>query len=188
MTYTKKGFTLLELLIVIAILAILATVVVLVLNPAEYLKQARDTQRMNDLDAVKSALNLYIANSTSSAPLSVSGACYGAGNGRVTAAPTVNPFTAPTTAAAASINQTVAGSGWIPVNFSAMVGGSPLGKLPVDPANPNDGGHLYAFSCDSGATQFKLSTALESSKYQGLMTTDGGTSNSYYEVGTNMGL
>ena len=57
----KKGFTLIELVIVIGILAILATVVILVLNPAQLLAQARDSQRISDLGSVKSAIALYLA-------------------------------------------------------------------------------------------------------------------------------
>src|SRR3989344_7161042 len=57
----SKGFTLIELLIVIAILAILATVVVLVLNPATILAETRDSQRVADLDTIRSAINLYLA-------------------------------------------------------------------------------------------------------------------------------
>ncbi|KKU14411.1 MAG: hypothetical protein UX23_C0018G0001, partial [Parcubacteria group bacterium GW2011_GWB1_45_9] len=52
----KKGFTLIELLIVIGLLAILSTVAVLVINPAELLRQARDSQRVSDLGTVHSAL------------------------------------------------------------------------------------------------------------------------------------
>ncbi|KKU22675.1 MAG: hypothetical protein UX53_C0045G0005 [Candidatus Azambacteria bacterium GW2011_GWB2_46_37] len=55
-----KGFTLLELLIVIAILAILATVVVLVLNPAETLKKTRDSQRLSDMNTLRAAIALYV--------------------------------------------------------------------------------------------------------------------------------
>jgi prepilin-type N-terminal cleavage/methylation domain-containing protein len=51
-TPPKAGFTLIELLIVIGILAILATVVVLVLNPTEMFKQARDSQRLSETDAL----------------------------------------------------------------------------------------------------------------------------------------
>ena len=54
----KKGFTLVELLIVIAVLAILIAAVVIVLNPGEILAQARDSQRLNDLNTLKSALGL----------------------------------------------------------------------------------------------------------------------------------
>ena len=54
-----------ELLIVIAILAILAAVVVIVLNPAETLAKSRDAQRLSDLSTVKSAIALYLTTVTS---------------------------------------------------------------------------------------------------------------------------
>src|SRR3989344_7405494 len=60
-----KGFTLLELVIVIGILAVLGTVSVLVLNPAQLFAQARDTTRIQDLDTMKSALSLYLASVSS---------------------------------------------------------------------------------------------------------------------------
>ena len=60
-----RGFTLLELLIVIAILAILAAVVVIVLNPAETLAKSRDAQRLSDLSTVKSAIALYLTTVSS---------------------------------------------------------------------------------------------------------------------------
>ncbi|MCK5085475.1 prepilin-type N-terminal cleavage/methylation domain-containing protein, partial [Candidatus Parcubacteria bacterium] len=53
-----EGFTLLELLIVIAILAILSAVLILILNPAETMKKSRDTQRMSDLATMKTAIGL----------------------------------------------------------------------------------------------------------------------------------
>lgn len=57
-----KGFTLLELLIVIAILAVLSVSLVLVLNPAESLRKARDVQRMSDLATLKTAIGLYMTS------------------------------------------------------------------------------------------------------------------------------
>ncbi|HEY4525527.1 MAG TPA: prepilin-type N-terminal cleavage/methylation domain-containing protein, partial [Candidatus Paceibacterota bacterium] len=45
----RKSFTLIELLIVIAIVAILSTVVIITLNPAELLRQSRDSVRLSDL-------------------------------------------------------------------------------------------------------------------------------------------
>ncbi|OHA53343.1 MAG: hypothetical protein A3A30_02395 [Candidatus Terrybacteria bacterium RIFCSPLOWO2_01_FULL_48_14] len=56
----SRGFTLLELIIVIAILAILAVVITLALNPAETLARARDSQRLSDLGSLKSAIGLYL--------------------------------------------------------------------------------------------------------------------------------
>jgi prepilin-type N-terminal cleavage/methylation domain-containing protein len=54
----SSSFTLIELLIVIAILAILMSVVVIAINPAEILKRARDTQRINDLSNLHELLQL----------------------------------------------------------------------------------------------------------------------------------
>ncbi|MFA5997414.1 MAG: prepilin-type N-terminal cleavage/methylation domain-containing protein [Candidatus Paceibacterota bacterium] len=60
----KGGFTLLELLIVIAIIAILSIALVFMLNPAETLKKARDAQRIADLNTVKTALGVMLTASS----------------------------------------------------------------------------------------------------------------------------
>ena len=67
----ESGFTLLELLIVIAIIAILSIALVFMLNPAETLKKARDAQRISDLKSVKTALGIMLT--ASSTPLLDSG-------------------------------------------------------------------------------------------------------------------
>src|SRR3989344_9177132 len=72
MQIQRKGFTLIELLIVIGIIGILAAAVIVVLNPAELLAQARDGTRLSDTDSVTSAINLYIASTD--APEIVDGA------------------------------------------------------------------------------------------------------------------
>ena len=52
-----KGFTLVEMLVVLGVLAVLATVVVTVLNPIEFMKKARDSRRMVDLQSLNKALH-----------------------------------------------------------------------------------------------------------------------------------
>jgi prepilin-type N-terminal cleavage/methylation domain-containing protein len=56
---SKKGFTLLELLIVIGILAILSTTVMLVINPAETFKKATDAKAKHNRQTARTycALN-----------------------------------------------------------------------------------------------------------------------------------
>ncbi|MCL5016431.1 MAG: type II secretion system GspH family protein, partial [Patescibacteria group bacterium] len=56
----RSSFTLIELLIVIAIIGILASVVVLVLNPAQLLSQSRDSRRTQDLSNLNNAIGMYL--------------------------------------------------------------------------------------------------------------------------------
>lgn len=50
------GFTLMEVLIVIGILAILASVVLVAINPAHQFKQARDAQRLSNINSLLNAV------------------------------------------------------------------------------------------------------------------------------------
>lgn len=61
----RKGFTLIEMLIVVAIIAILAGSVLVGLGPVQ--KQGRDSRRISDLRQVQNALELYY-NKTASYP------------------------------------------------------------------------------------------------------------------------
>ncbi|MEK7546633.1 MAG: type II secretion system protein [Patescibacteria group bacterium] len=53
----KKGFTLIEILIVVAIIAVLASMVLVGFGPAQ--RQGRDARRISDLRQVQNALELY---------------------------------------------------------------------------------------------------------------------------------
>lgn len=55
----NKGFTLLELIIVAAIIALIATATIAVLNPFGQFQKARDTRVKSDLSQVQKALESY---------------------------------------------------------------------------------------------------------------------------------
>lgn len=57
--FANKGFTLIEILIVVAIIAILASSVLVGFGPAQ--RQGRDARRLTDLRQVQTALELYYA-------------------------------------------------------------------------------------------------------------------------------
>jgi len=61
----KKGFTLVELLVVIAVIGVLAAVVLVAINPAKKLAQARDTQRKSGIQQISTGLSTYFTQKTS---------------------------------------------------------------------------------------------------------------------------
>ena len=155
----SRGFTLIELLVVIAIIAILAVVVVLTLNPAEMMREARDSNRLSDLATLQSAINLY---NTDAAVGAASGTL---GNPNIVyvslpdqtltgsqtstcsslnlpSLPTGYTYQCVSPAASRSTN----GQGWLPVNLSSLSAGSPISSLPVDPTNQSSTGLYYTFS------------------------------------------
>lgn len=56
----KKGFTLLELILVIGMLAIIAATVIVAINPTNQLSSARDAARRQELREIENALEQYI--------------------------------------------------------------------------------------------------------------------------------
>ena len=187
------GFTLLELLIVITIIAILSVALVFVLNPSETLMKSRDTQRLSDLSTLKTALGVYMT-STSSPQLDgttgtpndkcVGGAAQTLFVSAETAAPngtissTVpSPFTVWGQVGTAAAATPVDGTGWIPVKLTSLIGGSPISNMPVDPVNRivangstlgaiiTNGPLIYRYACRKSPLAFEIDARLESSAY-----------------------
>lgn len=152
------GFTLLELLIVIAIIAILSIALVFMLNPAETLKKARDAQRISDLKTVKTALGIMLtASSTPRLDTAANLVCWTNGTGgaqtakiaystasTVTLVATLpnggsdtvgTAYDATGSIVTAANSGKVDGTGWIPVNLKVLTGGTPISSFPVDPIN-----------------------------------------------------
>ena len=176
----SKGFTLIELLVVIAIIAILSIVVVLTLNPAEMLRRSRDSNRVSDLNTIKTALGLYLADA-SSTNMGTSTICYiqqSAGGTMASGTTNIYEFASSTTEAASLVPYlfsggsgaacgqwfgtaatTVAttsrssGAGWIPINLSLISSGAPIGQWPADPAW-STGSPCIGPGCNTSAGHF----------------------------------
>jgi prepilin-type N-terminal cleavage/methylation domain-containing protein len=188
-----KGFTLIELLIVIAILAVLSVVVILTLNPAELLKQARDSTRVSDMATYKSAIALYLADVTTPF-IGTSTNCYAHSSSTLSNCQFQGRFATGATTVVVTSSVAVNGYsattfGWMPINFSGISSGAPISVEPIDPTN--NATYFYAYR--PNGTVYKITVNMESGKYQqggsnDVESTDGGISSSTYEVGTDLAL
>ncbi len=184
----KKGFTLLELLIVIAIITILVATVLIVINPSELLKKSRDSKRVSDLNDLKASIEIYLQSQVapeldgnSSQDLCQDHIWYSLlaseDNGCFDNKICVYPSS---TASSTKVDST----GWLPVNFASIQEGSPISNLPLDPKNNSN--YYYTYACKSGGIDFELDARLESKYYKDevdLDGKDGGNAANLYEVG-----
>jgi prepilin-type N-terminal cleavage/methylation domain-containing protein len=67
----EKGFTLLEILLVVAAIAILAGIVILAINPTKQLGDTRNAQRRADVNTVLNAVYQYAIDTNGSLPTAV---------------------------------------------------------------------------------------------------------------------
>ncbi len=104
---SRQAFTLIEILIVIALIAVLAGVLIVALNPARQFSQARNSQRWNNVDTIQGAINNNVVDN----------------KGTFTCAAGVIPATA-----------TIMGSGAAQYNIGPCLVTTYLPSMPFDPS------------------------------------------------------
>jgi hypothetical protein len=185
-----KSFTLIEMIIVLAIIIGLVAILIAVLKPSKMLQGLRDTQRIADLKKIVDSITYYETENYGLLSF------YGT--------PTLVYISLPDTDASCSswLNQlptlpigygyrcsatptNIDGTGWIPINFSAssLVN---LQKLPIDPINKPP----YYYTYVVGGS-YELTALMERDTNKGpdsIAGKDGGTENFVYEVGTNKNI
>ncbi|PCI19710.1 hypothetical protein COB64_03290 [Candidatus Wolfebacteria bacterium] len=67
----RKGFTLIEILLVIGIIAILASIVIVAINPAQQFAQARNAQRHSNINTILNAVHQYSIDNTGTLPAAI---------------------------------------------------------------------------------------------------------------------
>ena len=212
----ETGFTLIELIVVVGIIAILSTIVILVINPAQIFSEARDAQRIADLSATNSALTYYLfqatfadmdgpatgttggANMTGSNGGGCKFACWVGYKGNAIPDDGNNCFSRYDISYSTSSNiQQVDGTGWIPVDLTSAIEtlGLPLSKWPLDPISSftNKGPLFYTYACDNEKAAYELNAKMESQRFSsgGISDTessDGGSSSTIFEIGNDSSL
>lgn len=76
-----KGLTLIELLLVMAILSILIGTVLVLINPATQFKKAHDTKRRSDVNAIFNAVHQYMADNNGTPPSGITSTATNIGSG-----------------------------------------------------------------------------------------------------------
>ncbi len=174
-TARAQGFTLVELLVVIAIIAILAAIVVLIINPVELTRRGRDATRLTDLANLQQAINVAVQEATDSAQEVL---CKGVGAATCVGKSTDTGSREPD------------GTGWVKVDLTSQSAVS-VPTLPVDPSNGSTYHYLYCADTTNGAAEWEINAVLESDQHltqKKTMENDGGDDPASYEVGSDLGL
>ncbi|MBT4917043.1 prepilin-type N-terminal cleavage/methylation domain-containing protein [Candidatus Peregrinibacteria bacterium] len=77
----KKGFTLIEVLLVIVIIAILAGIVIVAINPGRQISQANNTQRHSDVKTMLDAVHEFAIDNRGTFPTGITAVATEVGSG-----------------------------------------------------------------------------------------------------------
>jgi type IV pilus assembly protein PilA len=138
----QKGFTLIEILVVIGIIAILAAIVIIAINPAKQFAQARNSQRTANVTAILNGIGQRIADNKG---VFAGQFVIGGTTNRCPPLPTIASGAVPTVVIQTTMSaDTVTASGDL-----GCLSPTYLPSLPFDPSNPTAPSIGYKVGADS---------------------------------------
>ncbi len=191
----RAGYTLLELLITVGVIATLFTIVVEVLNPVELLAEGRDSRRMSEVTSLDKAIAFATAQNLgiyqgdpNTVYLSLPNTTGGISPDYLGSCPEYSSFLPPLispwkySCANKTSYRKTDGTGWIPINFKTLPV-VPINDLTPDPTNDASKGLYYDY-----VSGWEINAQMESNKYQwggnsDRESTDGGDTILLYEKG-----
>jgi type II secretory pathway pseudopilin PulG len=154
----RKGFTYFELLVVMIITMVMATIILLYVNPKEFKERSRDNRRLLDISVLEDAIIDYRTDNGSypdEDDVVRDSMTLVDGGGRLD----------------------LSSNGWIGADLSPH-----LTKMPLDPINDVS----YHYSYSKSENVYEINGVLEF--YTDRMVQDGGDNDSVYEVGSDLTL
>lgn len=127
-----QGFTLIEILVVIGIIAILAAVVVIAINPGRQFAQARNSQRVSNLNTILNGMGQNIADN----------------KGILTGCPAIGAASSTIGTAAANVDLSGCLATYVP------------GGIPLDPSGGTDADTKYQVSFDAATGRYLVCAPL----------------------------
>lgn len=175
-----KGFTIIELLIVIAILGVLAVALLITINPGEAQKKTRDAERLSHLKTLQILLDQFINDGKNA-----TGAIVGATG-------------ANSSALTANNSQACGASSWLGIDTCAYGA-----TVPLDPNNgvtrtfitgatatpPTTGTFTAQYRARISGSDYEVNVMQESAANASKISSDGGNNNGQWvEIGTSLTL
>lgn len=186
----KQGFTLVELIVVLAIIAALIGILIAVIKPQQIFARLRDTQRSGDLNNLSRAIDIYItefANQPSTIKLARpdNNYCVDAATKTIYYSVATSGSVPGGYVANGTTSQAIDGTGWLPVPLasSTML---QLPKLPLDPRNGYDNHFYYTYGCKKNDFTYELNARPEI--ITDLASNDAGNASTLLEVGPDKNI
>lgn len=159
----RRGFTLIEVLIVVALLAILAVVALLALNPAAAQDRTRDASRLKDMTTLQAVVEQYVSDNSNATLNRVSTANSG--------------------------SNACGTAGWLGTDLCSYANVLPVDQsnkstnfIRTDGVSTTG---IVAYQVIVGGGNYRICSRMQSKGNSEKLTSDGGNGAAYYEVFNN---